>query len=129
MCVALREVSTFVCVYSVVCVFFIAFLTNFLCVLYSWTAKKTKNPVGGAVLYFPSMTQSELECRHLPNGHCLTKAPPKPGFSTRVYISLHIVFCTCNNISSKKSTNIVFAVTGPGCYVSCFGCGVTFENL
>ena len=63
------------------------------------------------------------------NGHCLLKASPKPGFSTRVNISLYIAFCTCNNSSSKKSPNIVFSVTRPGCYVSFFHCGLTLNDL
>ena len=60
---------------------------------------------------------------------CLLHLLLKLGFSTGMNISLHIAFCTCNNNSSKKSTNFVFSVTGPGCYVSCFHCGLTLNNL
>ena len=75
-------------------VFLIALQTNFHCVLYSYRAKKKKNPVGGVLHSFPSMTRSKLECRHLPNGHCLSHPCRKLDFSTRVNISLYIVFCT-----------------------------------
>ena len=60
---------------------------------------------------------------------CLLHLLLKLGFSTGMNISLHIAFCTCNNNSSKKSANIVFSVTGPGCYVSCYYCGLTLYNL
>ena len=42
-CVGLEGVGTIACIYSfVMCAFFIALLTNFQRVLYSWTAKRIK---------------------------------------------------------------------------------------
>ena len=129
MYVALREVSTFVCI--ILCYMCVpcSAPNKFSVFALQSDRQENRNPVGGVLHSFLSMKQLGLEWKYLKNIHCLLQLSPKPCFSIRVNISLHIAFCTCSNNSSKKPANIDSSVTGPGCYVFCSHCGLTFENV
>ena len=80
---------------------------------------------------FRSMPQLNLDWKHLNNGHYLSNRLQKLGSSIQVNISLYILFFV--NVTATtvrlKASNIDSFVTGPGRFLSCFHCGLAFQQV
>ena len=127
MCVALRAVSTIICIYSFICVYTLYFSSLIFSVFF--TAGQPREFKHKISEQNASMIQSVLEWGLLKNGPCLLNTFPRPDFSIQVktfHYRLRFVHVTTIQL---KSNNIVSSVTGPGHRVSCFYCGLKLQNL